>query len=118
VEEAGEISLSRLSEYLGLDKSSLSRTVEGLVKLTLLQRKESSEDRRYHSIGLTETCKIFVDSLNKECDDYYRPIYEALPKELRKRIHEDFEALFEAFSQTARKQPERKCCSVEDIINE
>jgi DNA-binding MarR family transcriptional regulator len=118
VEEAGLISLSGLSEYLGLDKSSLSRTVDGLVRLSLLQRKESSEDRRYHSIGLTERGKRFVDRLNKECDAYYQPIYEALPTELRERILEDMEALFTIFSRTTKNTPERTCCRVEDVIND
>lgn len=118
VEEAGELSPSELREYLGLDKSSLSRTLDGLVRLGLLEREESSNDRRYHSISLTETGQQFVDRLNGECDRYYKPIFKSLSKEVREQLIEDFKTLFEAFSRVANTPSERKCCSVDEIIKE
>ncbi|MFO7850287.1 MAG: MarR family transcriptional regulator [Spirochaetia bacterium] len=118
VEEAGEISPSELKEYLGLDKSSLSRTIDGLVRLSLLERRESSTDRRYHSISLTERGGRFVERLNEECDAYYKPIYESLPEEIRVRILEDFEALSKASQQGAIANSKRRCCSIEEIDGE
>src|SRR6056297_3361296 len=68
VEEEGETSPTGLKEYLGLEKSSLSRTLDGLVRLGLLERRESSRDRRYQSIRLSGRGKMFVERLNTECD--------------------------------------------------
>lgn len=117
-EETGEVASSELREYLGLDKSSLSRTLDGLTRLGLLERKESSEDRRSHIIALTKRGKMFVDRLNAECDDYYRPIIETLPGDIRNRILEDFEALFEAFSREGKKPGKKRCCGLEDRVDE
>jgi DNA-binding MarR family transcriptional regulator len=118
VEEAGEISPSALLEYLGLDKSSLSRTIDGLVRLSLLRRKTAPHDRRYNTISLTEQGRAFVDRLNGECDRYYLPVYEALPMAVRERILEDFDALFEAFSSITAIDKKRSCCSVETTMIE
>lgn len=116
VEEEGELSASELREYLGLDKSTLSRTLDGLVRLALLERSESSHDRRYQSIMLTESGKRFVARLNEECDQYYEPILESLPDELKVRLLEDFEALFQAFSHMSSTTAKRKCCSIDEVI--
>lgn len=116
VEEEREVSPSELREYLGLDKSTLSRTLDGLVRLALLERKESSHDRRYQSVMLTESGKKFVDRLNEECDQYYEPILEFLPDEVRERLLEDFKVLFQAFSNMSGSTSKRKCCSIEEVI--
>ena len=116
VEEEKELSPSELREYLGLDKSTLSRTLDGLARLALLERKESSYDRRYQSVMLTESGRKFVDRLNEECDQYYAPIIEVLTDEVRERLLEDFKELFQAFSQTSSSNSKRKCCSVEEVI--
>ena len=118
VEEEGEISLSRLKEYVGLDKSTLSRTVDGLVQLGLLERREAEKDRRFTSIKLTDRGTRFMERLNGECDAYYQPIYEALPEELRARILDDFKALSDAFLSASNNPRERSCCSVEEVIHD
>ena len=118
VEEAGNLSPSELRDYLGLEKGSLSRTLDGLVRLSLLERREASTDRRYQSISLTETGQRFVNRLNGECDRYYEPIFESLPNEVRERLHEDFKALFETFSAVENSPAERSCCSIEEVASE
>jgi DNA-binding MarR family transcriptional regulator len=118
VEEDKELSPSEIREYIGLDKSSLSRTLDGLVRLGLVERGESSQDRRYQSIHLTERGRKFVERLNDECDKYYEPIFETLSDEVKERLLEDFKLLFEAFSRVRKSTSERRCCSVEDVIEE
>lgn len=118
VEEEGEISPSRLREYIGLDKSSLSRALDGLVHLSLLERRQSSSDRRYQNISLTERGKNYVYRLNEECDKYYEPLFESLSDEVKARLLEDFKALFEAFSHISNTSSERTCCSIEGVADE
>ena len=118
VEEDGEISPSKLKDYIGLDKSSLSRTLDGLVRLSLLERRESSSDRRYQSIRLTDRGHVFVDRLNEECDEYYEPILASLSDKVRARILDDFGELCEAFTHVAKHPAERRCCSVEEVVTD
>ncbi len=48
-----EISMNDLSEAMGLANSTMTRTVDGLVKKGLVQRKPDEEDRRVVRVWLT-----------------------------------------------------------------
>ena len=117
VEEEGETSIAGLTDFLGLDKSSLSRTVDGLVRLGLLERSESKTDRRFTSIRLSGRGEEYLRQLNRVCDDYYAPVLSALPPEIRARLDNDLNALFQAFESTDHLPQGRGCCSVEEFMN-
>ena len=51
---AGRASVRDLSGVLGLDKSTLSRTIDSLVETGLVDRTLDSEDRRYVAVSLTK----------------------------------------------------------------
>ena len=53
LEARGTTSLVDLAERLELDKSTVSRTVEGLVELGIVVRTTNAEDRRYVALDLT-----------------------------------------------------------------
>ncbi len=46
VEELGQATTGQLADSLNLDKSTLSRTIDGLVNLRLLERLSDPKDRR------------------------------------------------------------------------
>jgi DNA-binding MarR family transcriptional regulator len=72
VESLGRVSLNQLADHLGLDKSTLSRTVESLVKTKLLLREINREDRRAAQISLStdglEVCKAINLKNNERFD--------------------------------------------------
>ena len=76
VEEAGDITISDIVDYLGVDKSVVSRTVDALVKKNWLLRNESLSDRRTSTVSLSDDGKIFLKGLNSQCDDFYTPVLE------------------------------------------
>jgi len=55
-------SLSHLAEHLGLTLPSVSKLVDGLVKQKLINRKESTADRRKLTLVLTQAGAAIVDS--------------------------------------------------------
>jgi DNA-binding MarR family transcriptional regulator len=61
VEEAGEISVGELAGALELDSSTLSRSVDSLVKAALLVRKEDAENRRRQLVSLSAGGKAKAD---------------------------------------------------------
>jgi DNA-binding MarR family transcriptional regulator len=71
-------SQNELADHLGLDKSTLSRTVEGLVKIGLLQRVANDGDRRIVRIGLTPQGKITCNTLNEANDVIYGRVLEGM----------------------------------------
>jgi DNA-binding MarR family transcriptional regulator len=82
------VSLIELADGLGLDSSTLSRTIQGLVVLGLVSRQPSERDRRYVDISLTnEGRKAFdrIESINKAI---FSRVLESLPPGRRDSILE------------------------------
>jgi DNA-binding MarR family transcriptional regulator len=84
IEEGGK-SIVQLSKSLDLDKSTLSRTVEALVKNGSVTRNEQ-DDRRYIYVELTEKGKELVDSINGTCDEFYGRLMDSIPKNRHRSI--------------------------------
>jgi DNA-binding MarR family transcriptional regulator len=72
IESKGKESMTELSKTLGLDKSTVSRTVDGLVNAGLLDRTIPAENRRMATIQLTKSGKDICNLINKFNDKYYQ----------------------------------------------
>ncbi len=75
------ITLNELSKILCLDKSTVSRTVESLVKAKLVCRTIPEENRRTTNISLTEQGKEVCRQINEGNNEYYKTIFNFLEKE-------------------------------------
>ncbi|MEG0773830.1 MarR family transcriptional regulator [Clostridium sp.] len=91
-----EVSLNELSELLGLDKSTMSRTINNLVDSGLAQREFHPEDRRYIAIKLTKEGEKIYNNIEDSMDKYYKSIFEAIPEEKREQVLESLSLLTEA----------------------
>lgn len=100
-------SLTSLAEHLGLTPASTSKLVDGLVERELVERRESTEDRRRITLTLTpfgfsvweesfrRTQASIVERLSRLSDaereqlsaamQVLRPLFEDLPGEAGKR---------------------------------
>ena len=83
-----EISLVDLSAILGLDTSTLSRTVNSLVNLGLVSRVPNPKDRRYVLISLTEQGRAACDLIERSSDNFYRRVFKSFPKDREEQIIE------------------------------
>jgi DNA-binding MarR family transcriptional regulator len=79
LEESGASTVGDLAARLELDPSTLSRTVDGLVKAGLAERREDPENRRRQIVTLSGTGKEKADSINNLCDRYYKRLLGSLP---------------------------------------
>jgi DNA-binding MarR family transcriptional regulator len=96
IEKNRQISVSELAGNLSLDKSTVSRTVEGLVNISLVDRKIPKENRRMALLSLTENGKQVCSTINYTNDLYMKHILKDFSKEER----EDFLRLFEKLTCT------------------
>jgi DNA-binding MarR family transcriptional regulator len=71
IESKGKGSLTELANTLGLDKSTVSRTVDGLVNVGLVDRTIPAENRRMATLQLTATGKNMCNSINSTNDKYF-----------------------------------------------
>jgi DNA-binding MarR family transcriptional regulator len=77
----------------GLDKSTMSRTVNTMVEQGLVTRKPDPEDRRYMKIRLTPAGSSVLSNIESRMSDYYLNIYQSIPPNKRKQVLESLELL-------------------------
>ncbi len=89
----GTVSLGGLAAATGLDESTLSRTVEALVRKRLASREPVPGDRRSVAIALTPQGRRAAAALDRAIDVRYREILERIPEDRRSQVIESI-ALF------------------------
>jgi DNA-binding MarR family transcriptional regulator len=95
---ARKISLTDLADLLGLDKSTMSRTINNLVNMNLVNRDIDSANRRYISIQLTDKGMEVFKSIEDNMNDYYSKIFNSIASDKRDKVLEGLEILVEAIS--------------------
>ena len=70
IEKNEEISVSDLARNLSLDKSTVSRTVDGLVNIKMVNRVIPDQNRRLALINLTDSGKQVCSAINYSSDSY------------------------------------------------
>ncbi len=74
IEKNKKISISELAGNLSLDKSTVSRTVEGLVNINLVDRIIPRENRRKALLNLTSSGKQVCSTINYTNDSYIEKV--------------------------------------------
>ncbi len=64
IEKSSSTSISQLANRLSLDKSTVSRTVDGLVNIRMVNRVTPKENRRTALINLTDSGKEVCATIN------------------------------------------------------
>lgn len=81
IDDEGNTNISDLSKILNLDKSTISRTVDGLVNLSFVDRIIPEDNRRSTLISLTPKGQQLSDSINRINDTYFEEIFKTFTKD-------------------------------------
>jgi DNA-binding MarR family transcriptional regulator len=109
VEARGRTRVTELAQILDLDKSTLSRAVDGMCRAGLLNRETDPENRRRHVISLTQKGKAKADTVNRRCDASYNRLLDFIPPGKRASVVESVALLGKAM-RGKRKEPDSPCC--------
>lgn len=96
IAKAGNISVNELAEQLNLDKSTVSRTVDGLVNDEIILRQPDPADRRYVLLSLTPKGRRVYAGLEERSENYYTEVLASIPAEKREQVVESLGYLAEA----------------------
>lgn len=102
---ADKISLIDLADLLGLDKSTMSRTINNLVEAGLVLRELDMENRRYVIIQLTDKGKEIFQNTEESMNNYYQDILESIPENKRNEVIEGLQLLTDAVKKN-------RCCEI------
>jgi DNA-binding MarR family transcriptional regulator len=111
IEALGSTTVSQLAGRLGLDSSTVSRTVEGLVRNGVIKRRRDSKDRRVVRIQLSEKGKSSCRNIHDASDEYYSGVLQRIPARDVDVVMKRFNQLVDAFvrHETVREQA-ATCC--------
>lgn len=109
VGKSGEIAQVKLASILGIDSSTLSRTIDGMVQAGLVERKAKPDDRRFSNIILAEQGKEIYERINLTLDHYYAEIFSGIPPEKHREVVESITLLAEAINNSSSSE----CCAKE-----
>lgn len=112
-----EHSLTALASALDLDASTLSRTVESMVKAGLCERTVVEGDRRSVRLALSALGRTKVDAINRTCDKYYADILGQLSASDRVQVIRSVGILADAMRKlrtSGKAQP--SCCGGEQSV--
>ncbi len=111
IEESEKTTTGQIANNLELDKSTLSRTVDNLVKRGLVERQANPDDRRYTLLSLSSAGQKNCSRINSEADEFYESVFDKLPKEKREDVIRHFELLVDAVQETYRNtNDDTECC--------
>lgn len=102
---ADKISLIDLADLLGLDKSTMSRTINNLVEVGLVLRELDMENRRYVIIQLTDKGKEIFQNTEESMNNYYQDILESISENKRNEVIEGLQLLTDAVKKN-------RCCEI------
>lgn len=86
IEKQGDISVTDLAGRLSLDKSTVSRTVDGLVRKKMVDRIIPKENRRLAMTRLTESGLQACCGIHNTNDSYFRGIMKDFAPEEREKF--------------------------------
>jgi len=83
-----EVTLGALAAAFGLDTSTLSRAIQGLVEIGLVDRRTSARDRRYAAISLTAQGRRVYRNIENRFNGYFGEILRRIPAGRRDAVIE------------------------------
>lgn len=102
-----------LSESLGLDKSTVSRTVDGLAAIGLVDRVPHPEDRRAVHLVLSDQGRQTAEGINQANDDWFTAVFSMIAEDQRGDVSGCFDLLVQAMEHQERNGAScsSSCCS-------
>lgn len=97
IDEYEPLTMGELAAKLRLDHSTLSRTVDGLVRKKLLRRSEDEHDRRKVLIRLTGAGRSLCGEIHAGNDEYCRQVFARIRASDRSAVIRHFEILVQAY---------------------
>lgn len=90
------ISINELAGILNLDKSTMSRTVDNLVKKKYAYKVQSDKDKRGIEIKLTDEGNKIFNDIEYKMNNKFNRIFEIIPTDQRENVLKSMEVLVKA----------------------
>jgi DNA-binding MarR family transcriptional regulator len=82
------LDMTSIARHLGVDNSTATRLVDGLVRKGLVTKGQDASDRRVTRVRLTNRGEILQNRLEEQIDHLGQRVYAAIPPEDREEVKE------------------------------
>lgn len=90
------ISLNALAEILGIDKSTMSRHIQSIIKDGYVTGRSSEEDKRVLELYLTDKGEDMYERIASSMHEYITCLFEQIPPDKVDQVIESLGILLEA----------------------
>jgi DNA-binding MarR family transcriptional regulator len=105
------MTVKELAARLGLDKSTLSRTVDSLVEDGYADRVPGRDDRRTVEIRLTEKGLEAFNRINATWNAFFEHVFKRIPKGKLNQVAESMTIIADALAESRDAAPGVSCCA-------
>ncbi|UCE25195.1 MAG: MarR family transcriptional regulator [Candidatus Zixiibacteriota bacterium] len=96
IDASSALTTVELARTLNLDASTISRTVDSLVRAGLVARSENPEDRRSIHLRVTKRGHEMARGINSDADRFFAEVIGRIPQQRRSTVLKGFEIIVEA----------------------
>ncbi len=93
-------SMQQVAETIGMDITTFSRQIQTLVKLELVEKRQSAEDKRVYHLYLTENGKKVEREINQQMLHYLTNVFTHLSEKESEEVVESLKVLNAAMSKS------------------
>jgi DNA-binding MarR family transcriptional regulator len=101
------LSLNDLAELLAVETSTVSRQVNSLVNLGLVNRVPDPRDRRYVVLSLTGEGEQKREEISLQMNDYVEEVFQHIPQEKHAQVIDSLQI----FAAAMREPVQSACCA-------
>lgn len=80
IQNNDSLTMNQISKKMNLDKSTITRIIDNLVRDGYIKKQKSNEDGRVVLASLTKKGKKSASDLQEKINDYYRQIINEIPE--------------------------------------
>jgi DNA-binding MarR family transcriptional regulator len=98
INKAGSPSIQQVAELLGTDITTFSRQIQNLVKMELVDKVPSPEDKRVTNLILTEQGKKVVIGIDQQVNEFLDNIFNQMTEFERETVQQSIKLLAKAMN--------------------
>ncbi|MFX3672940.1 MAG: MarR family winged helix-turn-helix transcriptional regulator [Paenisporosarcina sp.] len=93
--------MQQVAETLGIDVTTFSRQIQTLIKMNLVVKSPSSDDKRYYILSLTTEGKFMATSIETSMNTYLDEVFSHMNEFEQETVLRSIKLLNKAMSQSS-----------------
>lgn len=86
-------SIQEMADLMGTDITTFSRQIQGMVKMGLLEKKQSFEDKRVYHVHLTAAGKAISSTIDAQMNQYLAEVFGYMSQEEQEQVIQSLQIL-------------------------